>query len=187
MTFNPERAKKLLAEAGYPGGKGLPDIEFLTTDKESSKRTAEALQAMWKEHLGASVKIKQLEWTSYITAMFDKDYDLAAGGWIGDYMDPLTFLDMWMKGAGNNRTGWHNEDFEQILGEAAQTGDPTKRYDLLAEAEALFLKERPILPVYWYTRNYLLHPDVKGWNPLLLDNHPYKFLRLEPGSQNKND
>jgi oligopeptide transport system substrate-binding protein len=187
VTFNPSLARKLLAEAGYPGGKGLPDIEFLTTDKESSKMTAEALQAMWKEHLGASIKIKQMEWTSYITAMFDKDYDLAAGGWIGDYMDPLTFLDMWMKDAGNNRTGWHNEEFEKILGEAAQTGDPAKRYAQLAKAEALFLKERPILPVYWYTRNYLLHPDVKGWAPLLLDNHPYKFLRLEPGSENKKD
>ncbi|MBT3637095.1 MAG: peptide ABC transporter substrate-binding protein [Opitutae bacterium] len=187
VTFNPELARKLLAEAGYPGGKGLPDIEFLTTDKESSKMTAEALQAMWKEHLGATIKIKQMEWTSYITAMFDKDYDLAAGGWIGDYMDPLTFLDMWMKDAGNNRTGWHNEEFEKILGEAAQTGDPTERYALLAKAEALFLDERPILPVYWYTRNYLLHPDVKGWNPLLLDNHPYKFLRLEPGSGGKKD
>lgn len=187
VTFNPELARKLLAEAGYPGGKGLPDIEFLTTDKESSKRVAEALQAMWKEHLGATIKIKQMEWTSYITAMFEKDYDLATGGWIGDYMDPLTFLDMWMKDVGNNRTGWHNMEFEEILGEAAQAGDPTKRYALLAKAEALFLKERPILPVYWYTRNYLLHPDVKGWNPLLLDNHPYKFLRLEPESAKKKD
>ncbi len=185
VAFDPELARKLLAEAGYPGGKGLPDMEFLTTDKESSKMTAEALQAMWKEHLGATIKIKQMEWTSYITAMFDKDYDLAAGGWIGDYMDPLTFLDMWMKDGGNNRTGWHNEEFEDILGKAAQTGDPSKRYALLAQAEALFLRERPILPVYWYTRNYLLHPDVKGWSPLLLDNHPYKFLRLEPESANK--
>jgi oligopeptide transport system substrate-binding protein len=187
VAFDPELARKLLAEAGYPGGKGLPDMEFLTTDKESSKMTAEALQAMWKEHLGATIKIKQMEWTSYITAMFDKDYDLAAGGWIGDYMDPLTFLDMWMKDGGNNRTGWHNEEFEAILGKAAQTGDPSKRYALLAQAEALFLRERPILPVYWYTRNYLLHPDVKGWSPLLLDNHPYKFLRLEPGSVTKKD
>ena len=126
VAFDPELARKLLAEASYPGGKGLPDMEFLTTDKESSKMTAEALQAMWKEHLGATIKIKQMEWTSYITAMFDKDYDLAAGGWIGDYMDPLTFLDMWMKDGGNNRTGWHNEEFEDILGKAAQTGDPSK-------------------------------------------------------------
>ena len=94
---------------------------------------------------------------------------------------------MWMKDGGNNRTGWHNAEFEDVLGNAAQTGDPAKRYALLAKAERLFLKERPILPVYWYTRNYLLHPDLEGWNPLLLDNHPYKFLRLKPGSENKKD
>ena len=187
VTFNPEKARKLLAEAGYPEGKGLPEMEFLTTDRETSKAVAEALQAMWKEHLGATIKIKQLEWTSYITAMFDKDYDLAAGGWIGDYLDPLTFLDMWMKDAGNNRTGWHSEEFQKILGEAAETGNPTARYALLAKAEALFLEERPILPVYWYVRNYMLHPDVKGWDPLILDNHPYKFVRLEPGSAGKKD
>ena len=66
-----------------------------------------------------------------------------------------------------------------------ETGDPAERYAVLARAEALFLEERPILPVYWYVRNYLLHPDVKGWDPLILDNHPYKFLRLEPGSWNR--
>ncbi len=179
VKFDPEAARKLLAEAGFPGGENLPDIEFLTTDKESSKRTAEAMQAIWKQHLGANIKIKQMEWTSYITNMFDRNYDLAAGGWIGDYMDPLTFLDMWMKGAGNNRTGWSNEEFERLLHEASGTSDPKARYVLLSKAESLFLSERPILPLFWYTRNYLFHPDVKGWHPLLLDNHPYKFLTLE--------
>ena len=94
-------------------------------------------------------------------------------------MDPLTFLDMWMKDAGNNRTGWSSEAFEELLAEAGQTSDPQARYALLAKAEGLFLNERPILPLYWYTRNYLIHPDVKGWDPLLLDNHPYKFLKLQ--------
>ena len=186
VRFDPEQARKLLAEAGFPNGEGLPDIEFLTTDKETSKAVAEALQSMWKEHLGATIKIKQLEWTSYITSMFDKDYDLAAGGWIGDYLDPLTFLDMWMKGTGNNRTGWHNEEFERLLAQAAETGKPRERYNILSQAESLFLKERPILPVYWYTRNYLLRPEVKGWHPLVLDNHPYKFIRLEAPANLKN-
>ena len=94
-------------------------------------------------------------------------------------MDPLTFLDMWMKGAGNNRTGWSNEQFEKLLHEASGASDPDARYALLSKAESLLLAERPILPLYWYTRNYLIHPDVKGWHPLLLDNHPYKFLKLE--------
>ena len=185
VTFDPERARELLAEAGYPGGKGLPDIEFLTTDQDTAKALSEALQAMWKEHLGVTVKIKQMEWTSYLSTMFDQNYDLAAGGWIGDYLDPLTFLDMWIEGGGNNRTGWSNSEFEKILHRAGQTGDATERYQLLKEAEELFLSERPILPIYWYTRNVLISDNVEGWDSLILDNHPYKFVRLRPSQADK--
>ena len=119
--------------------------------------------------------------------MFEKNYDLAAGGWIGDYLDPLTFLDMWMKDGGNNRTGWHSPEFETLLKKAADTGNPEARYRILEEAESLFLSERPILPLYWYTRNYLIHQDLKGWNPLILDNHPYKFLKLERNQNNRSE
>tara|TARA_B100001123_G_scaffold445364_2_gene596746 strand:+ start:581 stop:2266 length:1686 start_codon:yes stop_codon:yes gene_type:complete len=179
VSFNPEAARKLLAEAGYPNGEGLPDIEFLTTDQDSAKALAEALQAMWLEHLGVTIKIRQLEWTTYLDTMFKQEYDLAAGGWVGDYLDPLTFLDMWIEGGGNNRTGWSNEKFEALLAEVQKTGDKGLRYKKLKEAEELFLEERPVLPIYWYTRNYLISRDVQGWNPLILDNHPYKFLKLE--------
>ncbi len=179
VTFDPDKARALLAEAGFPGGVGLPDIEFLTTDNDSAKALAEALQAMWKLHLGVTVKIKQMEWTSYLTTMFKQEYDLAAGGWIGDYLDPLTFLDMWIKDGGNNRTGWSSDAFQALLDRAGQTADPAARYTLLKEAEEIFLAERPILPIYWYTRNYLISQNLKGWDPLILDNHPYKFLRLE--------
>ncbi len=179
VSFNPEAARKLLAEAGYPNGEGLPDIEFLTTDQDSAKALAEALQAMWLEHLGVTIKIRQLEWTTYLDTMFKQEYDLAAGGWVGDYLDPLTFLDMWIEGGGNNRTGWSNEKFEALLDEVQKTGDKGLRYKKLKEAEDLFLEERPVLPIYWYTRNYLISRDVQGWNPLILDNHPYKFLKLE--------
>ena len=178
IKFDPERAKKLLDDAGYPEGNGFPKINFLTTDRESSKRLAEALQAMWKKYLGIEISIQQMEWTSYLNTMMSKDYDLAAGGWIGDYMDPLTFLDMWIKDGGNNRTNWSNDKFEELLGEAERTAGQKERYELLGRAEELFLDERPILPIYWYTRNYLIHNHVKGWDPLILDNHPYKFLDL---------
>jgi oligopeptide transport system substrate-binding protein len=178
IKFDPQSAAKLLADAGYPQGEGLPKIKFLTTDRESAKRLGETLQAMWKEHLGINISIQQMEWTSYLNSMMEKQYDLAAGGWIGDYMDPLTFLDMWIKDGGNNRTNWSNEEFEALLLKAEKTADPAERYRILGQAEALFLDARPILPVYWYTRNYLIHTDVKGWHPLLLDNHPYKFMKL---------
>ncbi len=178
VEFDPEGAKALLAEAGYPGGEGLPKIKYLTTDRESAKRLAEALQAMWKQTLGIDISIQQMEWTSYLNTMMDKDYDLASGGWIGDYMDPLTFLDMWIEDGGNNRTNWSNAEFEALLSQAEKTPDAEARLRLLEQAEKLFLDERAILPIYWYTRNYLVHRDVKGWEPLLLDNHPYKFLEL---------
>lgn len=178
VRFDPEEARRLLAEAGFPNGEGFPDIRFLTTDRESAKRTAEALQGMWKQHLNLSIGIDQMEWATYLATMFKKEYDLAAGGWIGDYLDPTTFLDMWIRDGGNNRTGWYSDEYEAILREAEQISDPLARYQKLQQAERLFLEERPVLPLYWYTRNYLIHEHVKGWHPLLLDNHPLKFVRL---------
>ncbi|MCF6313252.1 MAG: peptide ABC transporter substrate-binding protein [Verrucomicrobiales bacterium] len=179
IRYDPEAARRLLAEAGYPDGKGFPDIRLLTTDRESAKRMAEAFQGMWQQNLNISIGIDQREWVTYLSTMSQKEYDLAGGGWIGDYLDPTTFLDLWIKNGGNNRTGWSNANYEKILSQAEQQADQEKRMQLLQKAESLLLKERPILPIYWYTRNYLLHPHVKNWHPLLLDNHPYKFVRLE--------
>ena len=140
---------------------------------------------MWKKNLGIEVSIKQSEWKTYLDRVKSLDYDISTGGWIGDYPDPTTFLDMWKKGDGNNRTGWFNDEYEAILKEAEQTKDPTERIRKLEKAEALFLSDMPIAPIYWYTQCYLLHESVQGWSPLLLNNHPYKFLDLtEPENQN---
>ena len=150
----------LLAEAGYPAEKAFRH-GILTTDKESSKMTAEALQAMWKEHLGATIKIKQMEWTrtsprcsTRITISPPVLDRLHGSSDFSRYVD---------EGWRNNRTGWHNEEFEDILGKAAQTGDPSKRYALLAQAE-LLLQERPILPVYCIPAT-TSSIRTKGWSP----------------------
>ena len=137
------------------------------------------MQDMWKKNLGISVNIRQSEWKSYQKAMSDLDYDISTGGWIGDYPDPTTFLDMWKKGDGNNRTGWSSEEYERLLGKAELTEDPTQRIRILEEAEKILLNETPIVPIYWYTKCYLQHESLKGWHPLILNNHPYKFLSLE--------
>lgn len=180
ITFDPEEAKRLLAGSGYENARGLPSLQLLTTDRDVSRRLAEALQAMWKQHLGLEVRIIQREWTTYLQQQQDGDYDIATGGWIGDYLDPTTFLEMWRKGDGNNNTRWSSAEYERLLGVAEGTPDPAARYGVLADAERTLLAEIPVIPLYWYTTNYLIRPEVKNWNPLLLNHHPYKFIRLEP-------
>jgi oligopeptide transport system substrate-binding protein len=86
---------------------------------------------------------------------------------------------MWKKGDGNNRTGWSSEEFEAKLDIAAQTENPQERIKILQEAEAIFLDEMPVAPIYWATTNYLLHDSVKNWPPMIMSSQPYKFLDLE--------
>ncbi|MEN8694825.1 MAG: peptide ABC transporter substrate-binding protein [Akkermansiaceae bacterium] len=180
IHFDADKAKKLLAESGYESTSSFPEISLLTTNSDSALREAEALQAMWEEHLGIRVRITQREWTTYLQKQYDYDYDLAVSGWIGDYLDPTTFLEMWISGGGNNNTGWSSKEFEDLLKKAENTADVPTRMKILSEAERRLLEDTPVLPIYWYTRNYLLRPEVKGWHPLLLDNHPFKYLSLEP-------
>ena len=178
ISYNPDEARKLLAEAGFPGGAGFPRLKILLASRETAATVAQAVQAMWRKELGIEVEIENKEWTAYLAAMQEFDYDLASSGWIGDYLDPLTFLEMWTDGNGNNLTGWANPRFEELLKQSHQEADPAKRYALLREAETIMTAESPTLLIAWYARNYLMHPSVEGWSPLLLDNHPYDVLRL---------
>ena len=178
LTFDPERAKKLLAEAGFPNGKGFPRLSILISNPDA-RSSAEAMQAMWRQNLDIIVDIKNLDWGSYITAQQSLEYDIAVAGWIGDYLDPTTFLGIFTKGNGNNNTGWSSPKYEKLLTDAAHKPDPTERLKTLAQAEQLFMSEYPIIPVAWYSRIYLHRPEVKGWFPLLLDNHPWKTISLE--------
>lgn len=176
--FDPEQARKLLAEAGFPGGKGFPRLKLLVSNREATQPVA--VQAFWREHLGVEVEIEFKEWTAYLLATQTLDYDIVASGWIGDFIDPLTFLELWSPGNGNNNTGWESQEFVDTLAKSFQSTDPAARYELLKAAESIMLDEAPIAPIAWRGKNYLLHPSVKGWHPLLLDSHPYNSVRLVP-------
>lgn len=178
LTFDPEKARALLAEAGYPNGDKFPRFSILIA-RPAARANAEAIQAMWKKHLNILVTIQNKDWGSYISAQQSLDFDMASAGWIGDYLDPTTFLNMWTKGNGNNNTGWSNAEYESLLREAALKADPAERLALFREAERMLMDEQPILPISWYSRNYLHRPEVKGWHPLLLDNHPWKAIHFE--------
>ena len=179
--FDQQKAQRLLAEAGFPGGKGFPRLKVLIASRETAATLAQAMQAMWRDTLGIEVEIENKEWNAYLVAMQELDYDIANAGWIGDYLDPLTFLEMWTPGNGNNLTGWNNPEFVNLLQKSFQETDGTRRFELLRQAETIFVEEAPVLFIAWQSRNYLIHSSVEGWHPLLLANNPYQFLRLVPG------
>ncbi|MGB0292268.1 MAG: peptide ABC transporter substrate-binding protein [Luteolibacter sp.] len=177
LEFHMGKAKQLLAEAGHPNGDGLPRYKILTTRINPS---VEAVQAAFRE-LGIGTDVELKTFGPYVTAQQDGLYDISMAGWIGDYPDPTTFLDMWTRGNGNNNTGWSSEEYEALLRQAAQQSDPDERVKILAKAEKILLDDAPIAPLAWYTRLYFHRPEVKGWYPLLLDNHPWKHITLEVG------
>ena len=134
---------------------------------------------MWRKNLGLNVRIDTFDWSTYLQRQHDLDYDLCSAGWIGDFLDPMTFLGMWTKDNGNNNTGWYSDEYEALLVKAANTAAPAERAKVLADAERMFLEDTAIMPLFWYTKMYLLNPQVKNWNPLLLGNNPYKRIELE--------
>jgi len=178
VDFDPEEAQRLLTEAGFPGGEGFPEKFLLFNTSEDHRKIAEAVGSMWKEHLGINIQLENKEWKVYLDAQSELDYDISRSAWIGDYMDPITFLEMWTTGNGNNDTGWSDPEYDRLIQAAFRSETEQEHFDLLVEAEARLMDALPIAPVYWYTRIYLKDPRVGGWEPKLLDNRPYKYLYL---------
>jgi oligopeptide transport system substrate-binding protein len=173
-------ARKLLAEAGHPDGKGLGSIEIHFNTEEKHRMVAEAIQEMWKKNLNLTVTLVNHEWKVYLDAQDTLNYHVSRAGWIGDYVDPNTFLEMWKTGDGNNDTGWSNAEYDQLIDRARLATDPQARLELFQKAEAILLEEAPVIPIYFYTKPYLLQTSVRNWHENILDHHPYKYVYLEP-------
>jgi len=175
-----QEAKTLLAEAGYGPDKATPEIEILYNNSEVHKQIAELIQAQWKKHLGIQCSLVNQESKIYQQTIDDLNYDIARAAWIGDYNDPNTFMDLWLTGGGNNRTGWSNAKFDELIAQSGKEADPKRRYELFQEAEHILLDELPIIPIYFYVSQKMQHSSVKGMHPNLLDRHPYKYIWLNP-------
>lgn len=183
IEYNPEKARELLAAAGYPDGKGFPKLQILFNTDEAHRSIAEAIQQMWKQELGIETELVNQEWKVYLDSQHRIDYDVCRGGWIADYPDPYSFLSTFASWSENNDTGWKNPGYDALLDQAEHTVDVKKRYDLLGQAEAILMTESPMIPIYFYTRIYLIRPSVKGWYPTILDHHPYKFVYLDASAE----
>lgn len=156
------KAKQLLADAGYPDGKGFPEVSILYNTNGNHNIAAQAIQDMWSKNLGIKVTLTGQEWKVYQQSEQSLQYDVARAGWIGDYIDPMTFMDMLVTDGGNNQTGWSNAAYDKDIATAKKSGDATVRMQSMHDAEKILMDEMPVMPIYFYTNNFVSKDYVKG-------------------------
>lgn len=188
--FNPERGRQLLGEAGFPvvkNGDGsyscpkfpVKDVEYIYNTQESNKAMAEWMQAQWKQNLGITVSLRNMESKTFLNARAKLEYKgFSRGGWSADYMDPFSFLSLFYTG-GESGTGWLDPKYVAMLDEANRSLDPQKRYELLAQAEKYMLDAQPVIPIDTAAVNWVKKPYVKGMYPNPGGLFAWKFVYIE--------
>jgi ABC-type oligopeptide transport system substrate-binding subunit len=187
-VFDPARARALLADAGFrdPAGRfdasrfPVDQVQLTYNTSETNRLNAEFVQSQWKQNLGITIPLKNVEFKTFLQSRASLDYRGAArSGWAADYMDPYTFLSMFVVEGGDNGSGWSSQEFVNVINEANRQPDPAHRDQLLARAESILLHDQPVVPLYAPGTNWLKKPYVKGMyaNPLTM--HPWKFVYIE--------
>ena len=180
LRYDPEEARKLLAEAGYPDGQGFPVTEILYNTNEGHRKIAVAIQEMWKQNLNVDIQILNQEWKVYLDSESAGEYQISRAGWIGDYVDPNNFLDMFICNGGNNRTGWCNQEYDNlILKVAPAVKSHEERLEIFQTAETMLLNDMPVIPIYTYTSIQLIDPSVKNFDSNIMNHAYYKDIYLE--------
>jgi oligopeptide transport system substrate-binding protein len=180
FNYDPEMAQQLIAEAGFPNGEGFPTFEILYNTLDEHRRIAVAIQEMWRQNLGINVELLNQEWRVYLDTQNNMNYDVSRRGWIGDYVDPNSFLDMMITNGGNNKTGFSDARYDDLVLNIA----PTKlyvgeRFETYYEAETILMDDMPIIPLYTYQSRHFKHPSLKGLPENILDYYNWKYVYLE--------
>lgn len=180
VGYDPEQARAWLAEAGYADGKDFPRFEILYNKSDLHEKIALEIQDMWKQTLGVNCELKNQEWASYLQTLKNLDYDVARSSWIGDYVDPNTFLDCFITGGGNNRTGWSVAQYDELIATAGRETDLAKRMRIFEQAEALLVREDPpIAPIYYYAGILFYNAErLQGIHPNVLAEHPLREMYI---------
>jgi oligopeptide transport system substrate-binding protein len=175
-------ARQLLADAGYPGGRGFPKLMLSYNTSETHRPIAEVIQQQWQNNLNVKIELQNMEWGSFQEFVQQEKYDLARYGWIADYPDPNTFLDLWITDGAQNNTNWSNPAYDQLIQDASGELDPVKRLSLLRQAEQIWVDEMPVIPIYFYKSLNLIKPNVAGFAPNAQEVHPLHLIRYRDQS-----
>ncbi len=172
-------AKALYAEAGYTAENPL-QLEILYNTSENHKKIAIAVAGMWQQVLGVQATLRNEEWKVYLETRDQKQFQVVRAGWIGDYNDANTFLDIFLSDVGEiNLPGYASPDFDKLVKGAALEADPTKRRAMLEEAERIFNADLATIPIYHYSTQHLVKPYVVGWEDVILDYHPDRWIVVQ--------
>jgi ABC-type oligopeptide transport system substrate-binding subunit len=191
VEFNPEKARQMLAEAGFRDAQGnydaakfpIEEVAITYNTSDSNRFVAEIVQSQWKQNLNLTVPLKNMETKTYISMTAKLEYKgFARYGYSADYIDPYSLLNIFATAGGDNGTGWNDERYVKMIDDANRTLDPTRRHQMLSEAETMLLNEQPIIPLTTSSTNWLKKPYVKGMYPNPLTLHPWKFVYLERDS-----
>ena len=177
--YDPQQAARLLAEAGYPNGEGFPPVSIFFNTLDLHQKTAESIQQMWTKNLNIRVSLRSEEWASFLKSRSNLEFDIARNGWIADYPDPTAFAELLQSTNENNDTGWSNPEYDRLLALSRGETDPLQRFGLLQKAEAIVLRELPVLPLYTYARDMLIKPYVRGIYATSLDMHPLNSVCID--------
>lgn len=173
--YNPEEAKRLLElgmeEEGYTE---LPPITLSYNTSEQHQNVAQVVQQMLKENLDVDIELFNQEWAVFLEAQRNEELQYSRSSFLGDYNDPINYLENFITGSPMNRTGWSNAEYDRLIQESYRTIDAVQRFELMQQAEELFMEEAVIVPLYFYNTIFLSKDYVSG-----VVRHPVGFIELK--------
>ena len=175
IKMDDKEAAKLLEEGLAEENMTKDDLNGMVivynTD-ENHKKIAQAIQEMWNSKLGISLKLENMEFQTLIDRRRQGDFSIARAGWVGDYADPMTMLDLFTTGNPQNNSRWGDPEFDKLIKTAKTTLDSKERMDSMKEAEKILMRDKPVVPIYFYTATYVTKPNVKGVYKIMM-NYPF--------------